>query len=688
MATESATYSVDLKDGVSGPAAQAARALEQLKSKMLSDTKELREMQTALTRLRGATVVNKAAIQELTERISAKKAAIASTQERFMELGGSFAESAKAATAAGGDMSSLMGVAQSMGGPVGRLATIVGSLGTMLGVGLAAGAIAAAAAVAALTVAIVAGYTSLAKYALASSDARRSELLHLEGLMKIPNWYGLAAGKASDMQAAIDNVSMSSALGRGDIAKYGEELYRMGLRGKNLSSALEATAIKASTQGEQWASLFMQQAAGANMLGQSVEKLSNRVKNQLGEIARKQALSFGVQLTKLRENVARIFDEVEIGPFLEGLNTVVKMFSQAEVSGVALKKVVDLAFGPMFSALGANGPMLVRRFFQGFIIAALLTTIAVLKIRNALQEAFGDTKILGNVDMLEVAMWGGYAAFGVLAGILAIAGGILVTTALGMAPFVVAVSAVVAAGVGLGYAIASWQEELESLGASLAQAARWFSGLPSAIGAAAMQSIMGANSFGAGVLSALFGFQVLFENAGTELGRSITNGLVNAIRGGIGTVKDTVTGLAGALRSTFAQALGIASPSKVFAGYGKQIGAGLGGGIVSTKHDVQRATDFIAPKFPAFRIDVPNIRVAEREGPLAPVLLPVTAPAQGAARGGGRGGDRNVRVDNLNVYSSAKDAAGIAQDIRVAVINLIEGVAVEMGVEPEGLEPA
>jgi hypothetical protein len=653
MATETAVWSVELKDSVSGAAGQAANALANLRTKIQQDSRELREMQQALSRLRQGTTVNAAAVKELTERISAKKTEIANAQGRFLELGGTFGNVAGAAGSADANMAQMMGVASRMGGPVGRLAGMVSSLGGFLSAGLAVGALAAAAAVAALTAALAAGYVALARYALGAADARRSELLHLEALTKIPNWYGIAAGKASDLQRAIDDVSGASALGRADVAKYAEELYRMGLRGKNLSTALDATAIKASTQGERWASLFMQQAAGANALGQSVDKLAGRVKSQLGGIAKQQALAFDVQIRKLKENLARIFDGVKIGPFLETLNDVLKLFSQNEAIGRALKTLVETMFSPLGAFFSGNTAMVAKRFFQGLVIGALLLTLKMLDLRDALRNALGDKKFLKDVDVLEVALISGMVVAGLFAVGLGLIAALAGTTALALAPLALLLAGVVAAAALAGTVLRAFADAWAGVRDRIGQA-DWLQ--------AALVGFLALTGGVAGGLATLnvglSQFVADMGTAGVNAAEALVAGLVKAIKAGASLVTSTVVGLGATVKSAFASALGIASPSRVFAAYGRQIGAGLTLGMGSSRHEVEAATVALAPTLP-----------------------------RGERSGGSRGSRGNVSIGEMHIHTKATDARGIAASIRDALAAELEGVAVELGIVPDGLEP-
>lgn len=441
MADQTAVFAVELKDGVSSPAKAAAVRAKELRDQLKQDSAALGEMSRMMRTLKGATVPNTAAIGELKTRMAALKASSASTAGELVSLGeniGALPAPANAATAGVGD---LVGAVTGAGGPLGSMASKLQNVVQMFGkAGLAGAALVVVAAVAAAVVAIGAAVVALGRLGLAASDARRSEMLHLEGLTKTINYYGIAAGKASDLQAAIDRVSSTSAMGRGEIAGYSEQLYKMGLRGGNLSKALEATAIVASTQGDAAAQSFMGMAAGAGAVGQSVDKLADRVKSRLGGIAERQAMSLGVQMSKLRENVTRIFDGVKIEGFLRELNIVTGLFSQNAAVGKALKTIFEALFNPIFG--GAEGAgMAVKRFIQGAVIGVLQLTIMFLTARNRIRDAFAGLTFR-QFDWLNIALnVGGAAAIG-----LAIALGVVVAAAAALAyPFIALAAAITAA---------------------------------------------------------------------------------------------------------------------------------------------------------------------------------------------------------------------------------------------------
>ncbi|MBZ0119437.1 MAG: hypothetical protein K8H88_20780, partial [Sandaracinaceae bacterium] len=328
--------------------------------------------------LKGASTPNVQAMKALQDRITATKQSVAQAQGKVLELGGGLGTLKRAGAGSSAGLKELLSTAQGMPGPLGGLASKLGAIrGLVAGGGaIAAGVLAIAAALVALVAAAGAATVALLRYGIAQADARRSELLRLEGLTTIRRHYYLAAGNATAMQAAIDRVSASVALGRGELVGYTQQLYRMGLRGQALEDALQGMATVASVQGEEQARRFAGMAAGAARAGGSVRRLADLVERRLGGIAARQLLSLDVQAAKLRESFAAIFLGLRIEGFLEGLRTLTQLFSQNTATGRALKTIAEALLQPLIDDLTRLAPF-ARRFFQGMVIGALQLTILI-----------------------------------------------------------------------------------------------------------------------------------------------------------------------------------------------------------------------------------------------------------------------------------------------------------------------
>jgi hypothetical protein len=362
MATEqTATFVLRLKDEISSTAQGAAGTLSVLRKKLDDGEKSLGGMQRALRVLKGDAKASSSEIKLLQDRITAQKAANASLQRSYLAAGGSlgtqrtetFTEAlARQGGVAGATAQRIVGLQQALSTTAGRVA---------LGINLAFGLVTALLAVGAAAVAAAA---AIIQYGLAHADARRNELLHLEGLTLIRSGMGLATGSASELQAAIDRVSATSALGRSEISGYAERLHRMGLRGEDLTQALEGTAITASVLGDRWASRFAGMTAAAIRTGGSVRALADDVRGRLGGVAARQAIGLTAQLNRLREGLGGLFDRVDIEPLLRGLDRITSLFSRGSVLSEAWGRIFGDVFGTLIGgsedAGGAIAAMLLR----------------------------------------------------------------------------------------------------------------------------------------------------------------------------------------------------------------------------------------------------------------------------------------------------------------------------------------
>jgi hypothetical protein len=601
VTTPTAQFAIALKDETSGPAEAAANALVRLKSQIDRDVRALGEMQTAMKRLQGAAQVDINAFRQLNARIDAQKSAIASAQAEYLGLGGTFGRVAKAAKAPTESVSDLVEGLKKVPGPIGGIVSRFASLTSATQIAIV-GTFAMIAAIGALVVATIAATAALASYGVAQADARRSELLRLEGITTIRRHQGLAAGSGRELQEAIDRVSDSAAIGRSDVARYAEQLHRMGLRGGNLQQALEGVATVASVQGDRMASRFMGMSAAIARAGGSVRGLADDVRARLGGIAARQALSLGRQFQRLQESLSALFSGLRIEGFLGALHEVTSLFSQSTASGRALKTILETIFNPILDALGTVGPF-ARRFFQGLVIGALLITIAVLRARNALRDAFGDSGILAGIDGQRAALGAGLLVVSGLAGAVTVLAAALALLA---APF----AAAFVAGSALTRMLAEQWE--------LVRDTDW--GL---------------------------------------LGRDIIEGIVGGLQRGVGAIGDAMRGLATSATVAFESALGIRSPSRVFAELGVQLPRGLAVGVERGSPEAAGAVE----------------RMVE-----VPMTGPVEAPAdvpEGA--GVAARSSTTATIGPFYVTVGGGDARENAESFVGELAQLLEGVGIRMG---------
>lgn len=587
-ADATARFAIELSAPTSGADGLAA-SLEKLKAKIQEDQKALSGLQAALKNLQGGASVNIQAVKNLQNQIAARKASLASAQESFVNLGGSFGDTAKAAEAAGGGISDIAGAATMAGGPLGGLigkgSQLIQTFGKL---GVAGVAIIAVVAIAALVTAAIAAVVALARFGLAAADAARSA-----GIFREAATGSAAGGKA--LGAVVDQLAAKLATPREELEKLGLALARSGLTGSALASAFSSIATASAVMGDAAGSalqsiidrarvskrfllsafdlkgtgLALQDVgqALAKRLGISVQSamaalqsgqvklndglaaMDDAVQSKFGGLAAKQALGFGVQMEKLRENLTRLFADVNIEPFLKGLKEITSLFDQNSATGKALKVLFESLLNPLFAGLGKLAPFF-KGVFQGMVIITLMFAIGVLKAKNALNELFGG-KALGGLITLENGLIAGKIAM-VLIG-SAVAALTILLGILAVAMFLVALPFVVAG----------------------------------AVIVAVVYGIVTAISFLIDTATAVYNAVTAIDFAGAA--SNIVEGFVNGLIAGGGAIVEAAKNLALGALNTIKGVLGIASPSKEMMKLAGFTTEGFQGGIEAGTDDVQDA---------------------------------------------------------------------------------------------------
>ena len=550
MADDRATFAVTVVDEASGAAKAAASALDDLQRSIQEDTAALSRMRKSLRQMSQGGLEGSDAFKELKDRVAATIASIGASNAAFLEMGGTFDKVVpkKKDTA---DKASVL--AQVMGPLKGKLVGIT-AVGTALGNALTA----LPGQFIALTQAILGTAAALVKFGVSAASSRRSEALQIEGLNTLRESYGLATASVEEYQAAIDQASRSSNVGRGELQNYARQLSRTGLRGQELTDAVEAMGIAATVQGERGAARFRALAASARLTGQSVSELAKEYRDRLGPIARRMLLDLDVQTQRLKDSFDAIFFGLDLDPFLSGLDEVFGLFSQSTASGRALKAVVEEIMQPLINAVGEAGPF-VKKFFEGIVIGGLVVAILFkrigLAIQDALKETFGED-FAADLDLAKIATTAGVAVFGFFTGVV-----------LGLAAAFVALVA------------------------------------PVVIFIDSIRRIV--NAFGMIKDAAMSVFEIDFA----ALGTSLIDGLVDGITSGASRVIDAMSNLGSSAIDAFKSTLGIASPSSVFAGFGMNVAQGAAMGIDEGAGQVADATERL--------VSIPTVALEDQQGATA-----------------------------------------------------------------------
>lgn len=571
-----ALFGVEVDDRTGAGVKSSTAQLEQLRAKLDSDTVALSKMEKAWKLMNKSAVVDIATAKNMKARLEELRAGIVGTTAKIHGMGGAFKSSKEGGadkTRAG--LEQIRAALLKADGPIGTMSGRVGTLTTKLGgAGLWGVLILAAAAGIAMAAAIGVATLKLAQYALAAADAARADQLHLEALTKIPDWWGRAAGKASQLVAVTNTMSDRYGVARAEVSKFTRELYAAGYRGNGLKNAVEASSIALAAFGGDAGEAQRYMGAVSwqfGLMGKGSAAFAVRVKKDLGDIAIRQSLGFAKQMGMLRQNMGMLFAGVRIEPFLKALHGVTSQFSATTVSGQILKRLFESLLNPLFGGAASAGEAM-KHLVQDMIYWALKAQGYWLDLQIWVARTFnykGDLGTLMAITSLKVAL--GFAV--VTAGALAVA-------MLGITFSVVTLAAVIGT---LGYTL-YW----------VASQFKW-----------------------------------LYDNASSiewsQLGFDILKGIGEGIIGGTKWAVDAIVGSAGKMKDAFKKALGIKSPSVVFRAQALFIPQGVAAGIRAGQPMVRRAVADMVPLPPprAFA----GFQAAARGGTSA-------APPRGAAGGG------------------------------------------------------
>jgi division protein CdvB (Snf7/Vps24/ESCRT-III family) len=636
---ETARFAFDLDtSGMQSGANAGASSLEALQDSLEADKQAVKDLQEAIRLLRGATTASASTIDEMKNRLNAAKNSMAGTAAQIIKMDGALTRAKKVikgtVAKSGGGLPELINHLKQAPGAIGAMARSSGTLLKMLGVaGVAGACVVAVAAIAAVPVAVAAAVAGLSKLTLGFADLRREEMIQLEGMTRLRSWWGFIPGKASDVQAAIDKVSDSTATGRDKIAQYASELYKMGLRGGDLESMLEATSMKFSIQGEEAANRFKGMAFGARMLGMSVKQMADTAKARLGDLNARQVIGFSVQMRKLKDNLPRLFDTVKIDGFLQSMRKVTSLFSLSTQTGKSLQAAMGTIFSTSLGSSGKYGDVfrdLIRVMVLGitkFSIAMLELEISWLKSKSVFKELLPK-----DVDLFGMGIKASDLMKGALKGVTYAALGVT--------------GALVLAGIGAWGLYKAGEAISGALRAATKDTWDFISGI-------APLAALITSPFSA-VTKLAYSFGEQWRKGFRGGGKAIVMGIIEGIKSDFDAAKNAVKGLGSNLKTWFQEALGIHSPSTVFRVQGRQLPRGAALGIQDDQSKPRMA--------------VQNM------------VTPAAMNQAGASGAAMRSNRTSIDVGGITISTTASKFEGVQADLESAVAAIFERAALQAGV--------
>ncbi len=532
-------------------AADLAAALEQARAKLAGiDDSKLRSEQKSLAAAKLREAGERSHLAAL-ERARPAWDAAAKAAEAAHEKKEAYR---KGLSAIGGPMQGitqrLADFREAMGSSAGRTGLLVAGLGIL------------AIAIVVLTVAVAAAVIGFIKMGLGMAGAARDARILAGALTG-------SSGAGSEFTAIVNQLAREVPMAKAQIAELAREMSLMKLARRDLQAGLTAVAIVSSAIGDSaggavkslvqqvaamrrftlgardmWGEFTMLAGTGlkkADVLGalakqlgvsaqqvelmllqgritmaQGLKALEEAARTRFGKTIAAQMLSVDTQLTKAKENFARLFDGIDLEPALNALGDLLSILDDSTVSGRALKFLLTEGLQAVVNILAVGGPI-ARAFFYGMMIAALRFYIAVKPVYNQVKEFFD----LKPGDGLQVALIAGAVLFGVLATAAAIAG---IAMLLAFLPFIII-------GAIIYFAVSRIIDIIEG-------AAGAFTNLRATI------------------TSAFSGLSL------SDIGANLINSFITSIQNGAGRVSGAMTAMIEQAKSAAKAALGIASPSK------------------------------------------------------------------------------------------------------------------------------
>lgn len=345
---------------------------------------------------------------------------------------------------------------------------------------------------------------------------------------------------------------------------------------------------------------------------------------------------FGIQLPDV--DASQFQDAADaVGQLADGLGKVAPAIMGVVAAYVAWKAVTTaatIAQGALNAVMSANPAMLVVMLIAGLVAALVTLWTTNDGFRDAVTGAWN---AIVSVVSGVVAAIVGFFTVTLPAGIQALVGffaqlpgqiwGFLVSVVLGVASWA-AQMAGSAANAGLqflanvGNALASLPSRVWTfLSNALSNASSFASGMAS-------KAAQAARDFGSALVNGL----ASIPGRVAEMGRQIIDGLVGGIKNGVGAVTGAIKDVADSAVNAAKNALGIHSPSRVFAALGRYVAQGLEVGISGGEPGVRRAVRALADS------------AAGAYSPSLSASIP-TASATSDARGGGQAGELAAWLD-------------------------------------------
>jgi len=534
----------------------------------------------------------------------------------------------------------LRGALSMVPGPVGKLGAsllgpiqgfqkLSGEMGTsnaaalLAGVGFAGLIVVLAALVVGLGVAVL----GVAKWAVGLGDARRETELTAQAAAVLDP----TLGTLSDTFAAVSAETGASAE---DMRAWRKQLEGAKVSAEDMPEALRAVALAEGALGK---------GQGVGAFTEQLKEAKGAVGDVAGEfeafapIVQQKLKGLDAQGARFKKNISDLFGGLNIEPALEGLETLVSLFDKNTAAGQTIKFLFEEVFQPLIDQ-AQRAAWVVEAFGLGFLIGLTKIYIAVKPVFRAISELFGfdDSSLTDTLDMAKLA---GELIAPVFLVIVAVFGAVAAAVVFLVAQlmlFPAVAAAVVAAFVWLGV------KAYEILTSAFDSVKDFLNGLIPGFG---------------------------------DLGADIVQGMINGILSGAAGVVGAVVNVAKGAITAAKSALGIKSPSTVFAGIGDNTVAGFVNAVDDGASDAEQAmADMVTP--PDYSSPLAQQAAFSGSG-----AAPAAEAGSGSSTGGAGAAGPQVNF-NAPVYFGGKQASkGEVSQLADLLTQVLRGDATTLGAE-------
>jgi len=479
----------------------------------------------------------------------------------------------------------------------------------------------------------------------------------------------IAAATGKTKEVVVDQIKrlLGAGIAEGQLDEIEKALADFdAVRGKAGSTRLEKTIEKINAKGqldkrafEQLSQLGIQTAdvyqALAKATGKTVDQVKAAVKagqidaktgidailatveKKTGGTAEKLANSIPGLLNKLSIAVSGVFDHVDLGPIKKVLSSVVDAFNgpAGKHLGDSISHLFNAIFGA-FGKLGSKGGAagVIDTIADGIDAFAKFAKKAIPVVISAIEAAVAALRVVGSVVEWVADHWKALTAIVLIAG----------------APLWIPIATAVAVVGAALYVLVEAIDMVVDVISGLVDAA---SGIPSALEAAVEWLSSAFDSAADGIESGIDGAIDAVEGLVDEfvdVGSQIVQGIVDGIESGAASVVDAIVNVAKSALNAAKSALGINSPSKVFADVvGTSIPEGTAAGVdrgapqaaAAVKRMSQGTVEAAAAAAHKVANDNGLPSGVSRPGAIAPTNV---APSHASTTNNTRGGDQNVTI--------------------------------------------